>query len=388
MRFGPSQPFQPWDREYGKRFYGGGDIGLAAAAAIQAASNAFSWTQALLVPGLQALANLELMARQKSDYQQIVTQQRQLLGTAVNNFTTAWSNMLNGQDFEEAYPDVPFAAEYTPIDACCIQGATIECNISHLPRAGVYVSASDELKRQEGFTTAIAFDPRFLENVDMVSLQISDMLRGKADVGDVVDIVSDAAEAGLMLGRVGGNRKKLTRDLGITRRGLQAEGRREFKAHHAMMTQVILPHGRRASLEDFMQTPAQRIALGLTQAQLIQSSLQNLYNRNAQKAPYKMAELQGKIQALLLKLQFEANKATLVNQFVPNYAAILQPQVRAVAQAIGDAIPSASKTHFYGNPGAQDGSYTLPRGVSGSSTSIRAGNTVDENEYGNGGGFF
>lgn len=356
----------------------GGDIGLTAAAVIQAASAAVSWGQALLVPGLQAAANILLMDKQLQQYNNITAQQRQLLGIAVNNFTGAWDSLLSSQDFENAFPDVPFAAEYVPQDVCCIQGATIECNISHLERAGVYVAASDELKRQEGFTLAIAFDPRFLANVDMISMQVAAMLRGQADVGDVVDIVADTAEASAMLGRIGGNRKMLARNLGISRRSLQAQGRREFREHHRMMTDVILPHGRRASIEDFMLSPANRVAYALAQAKEIQSSLQNLYNRNAQKDPYKMAELQAKIQKLTLKLQFEANKATLVNQFVPNYAAVLQPQVRAVAAAIGDSIPSAASSFYYGPPGGQQGSYSLQ----GSSGANSMGTSVNDVEGG------
>jgi len=353
--------------------YGGGDIGLVGAAAIQAASAAASWVQALLVPGLQAAANLQLMAKQKSDYQQIVTQQRQLLGIAVNNYISALDTLLAGSDFENAFPSVPQAAEYVPVDACCVQGAAIECNISHLQRASDYTAASDELKRQQGFTLAIAFDPRFLANVDMISLQVASMLRGQLDVGDAVDIISDRAEASAMLGRVGGSRRATARDLGIARRGLQAQGRREFREHHQMMLQTILPHGRRATIEDYMQTPQQRMAYALAQAKEIQSSLQNLYNRNAQKPPYLMAELQARMNKLTLKLQFEANKATLVNQFVPNYAAILQPQIRSVAQAIGDSIPSAASSFYYGSPGSQQGSYGVPSSSGASVNSVDNG---------------
>ena len=106
---------------------------------------------------------------------------------------------------------------------------------------------------------------------------------------------------------------------------------------------------------DHRADQAQRVGLALTQAQLIQNSLQNKNNQLAQKDPHLMAELRVKMDRLLLKLQHEANKGTLVNQFVPNYAAILQPQIQSIAQAIGDPIGAASQTGFYGPPGVQSG---------------------------------
>ncbi len=338
MRFGPSQPFQPWERDHGKRFYGGGDSGMIGAAGIYAASSAFSWTQSLLVPGIQAAANILLMEKQKADYDDIVGEQRQLLGLAVNNYTTAISSLLSGSEFEDAYPEVPEAAEYVPIDACCIQRATIECNIALTGRAGVWAAGVNRLKEQDTIIRAIVFDPRFLVNMDMISLEITDMIRGKLPVGGVVDILTDRAESDALNGRIGNSRRTTARDLGISKLMMQAAGRDEFRRHHSFISTSISPIGNITNIEDMMQTPRERVALALVQAQLIQNSLQNLNNRNAQKSPYKLAELQTKVQQLILKLQFEANKASLVNTFVPNYAAILQPMIKSVAGAIGDPV--------------------------------------------------
>ena len=339
------------------REYGGGDTGAIGAAAIYAGSNIFSWTQALLVPGIQAAANILLMNKQKSDYDDIVNVQRQLVGIAVQNYVTGIDSLL--PDFEGALPTVPEAAEYVPIDACCIQRATIECNIATTGRADVYARGVNRLHEQNDIIRAIVLDPRFLVSADITSLTINDLLRGRLPVGDVVDVLTDNAEAAALNGRIGNTRRSTMRDLGVSKLRAQALGRNEFHKNLQSMNQNVSPMSRQADIREMMQTPAQRIALALTQAQLIQNSLQNKNNQLAQKDPYLLAQLQAKLDRTILKLQFEANKATLVNQFVPNYAAILQPQIRAVAGAIGDQISPAQTTHYYGDPTQQKG-YSPP----------------------------
>jgi hypothetical protein len=345
-----------------------GSYDAAAAATIQAGSNVFSWAQALLVPGIQAAANILLMEKQKSDYDSIVSQQRSFLDAAVSQY-------INGIDaliplFDDAYPDVPQAAEYVPIDACCIQRATIECNIATMPRADVYASSLSRYHEQSSVVRAITFDPRFLVSMDLASVQISDLLRGKLPVGDVVEILTDNAELAALTGRIGATRRTTARDLGLSKLRSQAAGREELRSHHSFISQSVSPLSRLGDIRDMVQTPAQRIALALTQAQLIQNSLQNLYNQQAQKAPHLMAELQTKIQKVITRLQFQANKATLVNTYVPNYTAILEPMVKSVASAIGDPIGSAVSVGFYGPPQPQTG-FSQPGITGGRSASER-----------------
>jgi hypothetical protein len=347
-----------------------GDYGAAAAAVTYAASNVFSWAQALLVPGAQAAANILLMEKQKSDYDSIVNQQRNLLDAAVSQYISGIDALI--PLFDQAYPDVPQAAEYVPIDACCIQRATIECNIATMPRADVYAASLSRYHEQSAIVRAIVFDPRFLVNMDLASVQISDLLRGRSSVGDVVEVMTDNAELAALTGRIGATRRTTARDLGLSKMRAQAAGREELRTHHGFISRDVSPLSRLGDIRDMVQTPAQRIALALTQAQLIQNSLQNLYNQQAQKDPRLLAELQTKIQKVITKLQFQANKATLVNTFVPNYAAILEPMVKSVAQAIGDPIGSASGVGFYGEPGQQVG-YNQPGIIGTRSASERPG---------------
>jgi hypothetical protein len=85
-----------------------------------------------------------------------------------------------------------------------------------------------------------------------------------------------------------------------------------------------------------MVTPAQRIALNLTQAQLIQNSLQNVFNKNARKPPHIMAELMVELDSIVNTLKGEASKAAMVNGFVPDYASVLNPQIQAVASSFSE----------------------------------------------------
>lgn len=348
-----SHRLNPFAPKVLQKNYGGGDIGLVGSAAIYAASAVVSWASSLLMPAAQAAANLTLMSRQKSDYDKITAVQRTFLSTAISNYIASIDALI--PDFQNALPSVPMAAQYTPVDACCVQGATIECNISHVERAAVWAQSVNHYKDQQAIVRATIFDPNFLTNMSMVSDQICDALRGILPIGDVIDVLSDNAERAALSGRIGSTRKSTLRDLGLSKMRMQSVGREELRRQHAFVATSISSIGRVANIEDLMQTPSQRIALALTQAQLIQNSLQNLYNRNAQKEPYLLAQLQTKLQKVITKLQFEANKATLVNTFVPNYAAILQPAVRSVAAAIGDRVDPASQNHYYGPPGAQQG---------------------------------
>ncbi len=355
-----SSRLNPFSNRVLRANYGGGDAGSIGAAAIFAASNIFSWTQSLLVPGIQAIANIKLMDKQKDQYESIVAAQRQLLGIAVQNYIAGIDSLL--PLYEQAFPEVPEAAEYVPIDACCIQRATIECNIDTTGRSNEFVQAVNRFHEQNDIIRAIVLDPRFLVSADLASLSVQDLLRGRLPIGDVVEILTDNAEQAALYGRIGNTRKSTARDLGISKVRAQAAGRDEFHKNLASMAQSVSPLSRQVSIESMLQTPQQRIALALQQAQLIQNSLQNLNNRNAQKSPYLMAQLQTKLDRTVLKLQFEAQKGLLQNTFVPNYAAALQPAIRSITQAIGESIPPVNSTHFFGQPGQQEGTFSYPNG--------------------------
>ena len=370
--------FKPWEKGHGCCF---GDVtGGAGGAAIYLASNIFSWSQARDMPKLQAAANKEVLELQKAHYDAISDKQRAILSSAVDSYLTSVNTLLDGEDFEDAFPDTPEAAEYVPVDACCVQGSTIECNISHTDRADAYVRYVNRLNEQNDLKHILSMDPRFMVTLDIQSQSVQDLTRGLLPVGDVLEVVSDAAERASMYGRIGNTRKITARDLGISKLRAQAAGRKEFREATAWANSTVSPLQRQHEIGEMMQTPQQRIALALHQSQLIQQSLQNKNNTLAQKDPYLMAELQTKIQSYITRLQSKSSEALLMNTHVPNYAATVVPNTSntsGLVGAIGQGVSSAMSSHFFGPPSTQDGYQGGRTGTSG-----RSPGTVDSQDTG------
>lgn len=371
-------PFTPWESSYGKCF---GDAGSAASAALFLASNIFSWSQAKEMPRLQAEANEKVLNKQKAHYDAISDKQRAILSAAIDSYMGNINTLLEGEDFEEAFPDTPQAAEYVPVDACCVQGSAIECNISHADRADAYVRYVNRLNEQNDLKHILSMDPRFMVTLDIQSKSIQDLTRGVLSVGDVVEVLTDNAELASLTGRIGNTRRTTARDLGVSKMRAQAAGRKEFREAAAWANSTISPIQRQHEIGEMMQTPQQRIALALQQSQLIQESLQNKNNALAQKDPYLLAELQTKIQMYITRLQSKSSEALLVNTHVPNYAATIVPQtnnISGLVGSIGQAVQNANTSHFFGPPPTSQDGY--PGGRTGSSN--RSPGTVDSQDQG------
>jgi hypothetical protein len=144
--------------------------------------------------------------------------------------------------------------------------------------------------------------------------------------------------------------------MSIARLRLQAEGRAELR-DQADLIERVSPVSRQANMREMMQNPHERIALALAQAQLIQNSLQNQYNRRAQKAPYRMAKLNLRLEKAINKLQVRSAKASLTNTFIPDYASILQPALTALTDSIGTPNIPRDPASSGDNP-AVGGDYT------------------------------
>lgn len=346
-------------REDHRLHYGGGDVGLAASAALYVASNIYSWSEAKKMPERQADANKKVLELQKEHYDRISKEMRDILRAAIGGWEIDVNTLLEGVDFEEAFPEVPRAAEFVPVDSCCEQSAAIECNMDKVARADEFYRHVNRMHEQNDLIHALSFDPGFLVNLDIQSKSIQADMRGQMDTSDAIDILTDNAEQAALTGRIGNTRKTTARDMGISRRRLKAGGRAEFREATQWFNSAVSPLSRQGDIREMMTTPAQRIQLALSQAQLIQQSLQNKNNALAQKEPYLMAKLQTRLQNLVTKLQYKASEAMLTNQFVPNYASIVTPNVDNNAQllgGIGSAIDHANRSHFFGPPaGAQDG---------------------------------
>lgn len=348
-----------------------GDVGQAASAALYVASNIYSWKQAKDMPKLQAEANRQVLELQKKHYDGITKQQRDLLRTAISDWKGEVDAILNGADFQEAYPEVPRPAEYVPVDACCEQMNTIECNINATDRADAYVKYVTRLHEQNDLQHALSYDPGFLVNLDIQATSIQRMMRGQMETGDVIEILTDNAERASAFGRIGNTRKTTARDLGISRMRLQAAGRREFREATSWYNSSVSPLQRVADIRSMMSSPQERISLALTQAQLIQNSLQNKNNALAQKEPFLMAKLQTRMANLITQLQFKSSEALLTNNYTPNFASIVVPKLDNTAQllgGVGSAIQNAATSWFYGGPPSDQSGY---RGQSQDNTSVR-----------------
>jgi hypothetical protein len=337
----------------------GASVGEAASAALYVASNIYSWSEARKMPDRQAEANKKVLDLQKKHYDELEKKKRDIISAAINQYLSSIDSLLNDNSFENAFPDVPEAAEYIPVDACCEQIKTIECNIGHAERADAYVRYVNRLHEQNDLVHVLSMDPRFLVTLDIQSQSIQDLTRGILPVGDIIEVVGDAAEQASLTGRIGNTRKIVARDLGISKLRAQTAGRREFREATTWLNSSVSPLARQGDIRDSMQTPAQRIALALQQSQLIQQSLQNKNNTLAQKEPYLMAELQTRIQQYITRLQSKSSEALLVNNHVPNFANTIVPKmdnISGLVGAIGQGISAAQTSHFFGKANdAQDG---------------------------------
>lgn len=345
--------------------YGGGDIGAAAAAALYVASNIYSWSEAKKMPERQADANKKVLELQKEHYDRISKEMRDILRAAIGGWEIDVNTILDGVDFEEAFPETPRAAEYVPVDPCCEQSAAIECNMDKVNRADEFYRHVNRMHEQNDLIHALSFDPGFLVNLDIQAKSIQADMRGQMDTADAIDILTDNAEQAALTGRIGNTRKTTARDMGISRRRLKVGGRAEFREAAQWFNSSVSPLSRQGDIREMMTTPAQRIQLALSQAQLIQQSLQNKNNALAQKDPYLMAKLQTRLQNLVTKLQYKASEAMLTNQFVPNYSSIVAPKLDNTAQllgGIGTQLENVNRTHFYGPPSTtQDGVPAAPQ---------------------------
>jgi hypothetical protein len=307
-----------------------------AAAAIYTVENTSSWAKNFLLAGAQTAANITLLEKQRTQYEDISQDRIRIINHAVSNYHTRLQSVI--RSMKEAYPDNPQAEAYIPVNPCDEQEDQIECNLGTTTRANEWATLVSRYQAQSDFTRMVVLDPRWYVNIDMYSITLGDLLRGEFPVGDLMEVMTGSAEASLATGRVGGSQRMGRRNVATARLRLQAAGRAELRRQAALMGSVS-PIKRMASPDEMMQTPQQRIALALTQAQLIQNSMQNWFNRNAQKPPYRLARLNLKMEKAVNVLQMQVSRANLTNTFVPNYAAILAPQINALTSTVPTNIP-------------------------------------------------
>tara|TARA_R110000851_G_scaffold238770_1_gene391551 strand:- start:1066 stop:2091 length:1026 start_codon:yes stop_codon:yes gene_type:complete len=288
----------------------------------------------LAMPALQAAATILILKYQKGQYDDVADQRIKLITKAVDTYTNTLDALIASGIFLESFGRVPDAVLYEEVNASEEQIAAINDNLKAIPEARRQVEAVNRLTENNDITRMIALDPRYLKNINLEGNQISDLLAGKLPVDDVIEIITDVAESAALLGRVGNVKGTTMRYIGISRLRAQAAGRQASERMANKLNRDVSPINRQTTMVDLLQTPAQRMALALTQNQLLQQSLQNAANADAAGDPTAYAKLQTQLQEANNRLGVEANKGNLINQFTPNYAAILQPQIQSLTETL------------------------------------------------------
>lgn len=290
----------------------------------------------LLQGALEAGATLAILLYQKGKYDDVADDQRDLIDDAVTKFCNTINDLIDGQDYENAYPDVPEAAEYVPVDSCVEFEGAMQCIIDTVAQGEQAARLTDLSQLRNAIARMVQLDPKYVEQIAIYQCQVQELLEGKVSENDVMRLLGNVAESALALGEVGCFKRKRAKSIEGLRLRAQSIGRQKMQELWAMMDQHVFSIDRQIDLTQLVVTPIQRINLALIQAQLLQQSLQNVNNQAALKAPYLLAELQAKLNEALAILPFEASKANMISQYVPNYAGILQPQISSLSQfAVG-----------------------------------------------------
>ena len=312
------------------------------AAAIYAGATGLSWVAAAGIPALQAIANIKVLGKQKDFYDDIFSEQRRLVEIALARYCDCIENLI--PLMKDAYDDVPQAAEYVPIDPSKVVGTAIRGNTENLPDAEEYAACVNRLHEQQAILRGIALDPRYVSSADLHSISVNDLLRGVLSRSDTMNVMTDVAESAALNGRIGGVAHLTRRSLGLSMHEAQRQGREAHRGWLTTLNQDVQPVQRQVNLVTLAQTPQDAIAVNLTQAQLVQNSLQNLFNQQSKKPPHRLAELGLRVDKCVNELSANMAKVSLTNTFVPNFAAAIQPAINAAGQALQGAANGFGQT--------------------------------------------
>jgi len=309
-------------------------------------TGAYDSTMQLLVPALQAAATILILEKQKDQYDDIASQRIGLIDNAVSKYISGMDALITSGLMGLAMGSVPNAALYQAVDSRATIYAAINENLQNIPAAERHIAAVNRMNENNDIVRMTAFSPEFLHILHTNSSSIRDLINGKLPIDALIDVTTDVAENAQLFGRIGNSSRTTHRSLGLSRLQMMDKGRRAM-AHHIDMAQKVSPVQKQQSIQDMLGTPQGRVGLALTQAQLIQNSLQNANNLQAAGDPAKMGQLQADMQKLTARLGTEAQRGNMVNQFVPNYAGLLAPQIASITEGLlgaGGATPEPTAT--------------------------------------------
>jgi hypothetical protein len=301
----------------------------------------------LAMPALQAAATIVILKYQKELYDDIAKKRIALMDKAVSNFVASIDAQIASGAFTKAFGVKPGAVLFQPIDTTALGIASAEDSLHGIPSAQRYMQAANRIMEQESIVRATVLDGRYLCVEDVISCTISDLVNGYLPVGDVIEIIKDGAERAAMQGKIGNTHGSTAVDLGITRLRLKTSGAKMHFEHLQSLNANVHRVGDRVAISDFVQKPEQRLGLALAQAQLIQQSLQFEANIAAAGNPADFAILQAKMQEATMRLGTEAQRGNMINQFVPNYAALLAPAINTITEGLmGDMLGTGATANY------------------------------------------
>ncbi len=296
--------------------------------------NKFSWINHLLVPGLQAAANIALLNHQKSQYDDIEQKRIGYIDAAVDQWCDCITDLLD--KVEDATDDVPEPAMYQPVSPSGEQWQTISDNLEIAPTAKAYACYINETHVEQDIIRQTLLNPKHYIVNEITWCSIHDLIKGDLAESTVVETLIRSKQKAVKFGRYGRSARQSARDLGITSHRLQKAARAEAREERASQNRDVSPISRQVDLREMMLTPQQRIGYGVQQAQLIQNSLQNAYNACARKPPALQAKLQIMMQKCQNTMTLLAGKAGLVNSNVVDYASVLNNQLTTITNGIGN----------------------------------------------------
>ncbi len=306
--------------------------------------NQFSWTQQLLVPGLQAAANILLLEKQKEQFDDNEDKRIGYIDVAIQEWCNCVDGILN--DVKDATDDVPKPSIYQAVSPSGEQWQTISDNIETSQVARQYICYMNDTHREQDIIRATVLNPKYSSMNEKTWCSISDLIDGVIPKGLTVETMTRSKAKAIKNGRMGRSARQTARDLGIIDYRLQKAGRAEQREERASQNRDVSPNNKMGDIREMMLQPQQRIAYAIQQAQLIQASDQNAYNACARKAPYLMQKVQIQMQKCMHQMSLLAGKAGLVNGNVIDYASTLNSQIRDITSGIGNLAGNIGSSTF------------------------------------------
>ena len=315
---------------------------------MQSSINADSWEQRLLLPGLEMASQLLLLEWQKDQFEELKEERLGYIQCA----TTQWIERMDYlRDYlSEIIDDIPQQAMYQPVSFAGEQLETVTDNMQALKYNAQYVEQVNRHHVEHDLARQALLNPKYYEQTECSATSIGDLMKGRLPIDDVVEILSDTAQQALLTGKIGNSCKLTLRNLGISTLRAQTAGRQEAREERRSVNETS-PIQRMADVRSLEVTPADRVSIAITQAQLMQNSLQSAYDTCSKKAPYLWHQLQMDIKKAEMEVMNQAQKAGMTTAFVPNYAQLFSQQLGDLfQQQTGQSQPSTSVVDSYEGP--------------------------------------